>query len=379
MMDSKGVGGLGSLVLALAVCGTFINAREARAECPLYHASFEATVVGIPTPSPENTGVDVLFARQVAGGPGYTAQFHEIPWNGHSGCLGPGTLKFKAIDDEYASSDWQGQVTCTQEEYHGPVHCSGSVTIEMHKPYTQDANDPSHRPRESTSPDPPCSAVGNPVSVVTGNMFLDQTDAVVPGWGLGLNLTRSYNSARRGYQGAFGAGWTHSYEKELEVMETAVLMIREGDGVATFYWDSDSDQTFELSLRQPRRAGSWNPAVIYTRNFPDGSHETYDGSGNLTSMVDAVGNTVSLACASDRLTSVTDPAGRQLTFTYSGTHITSASGPGGPVAVYTYSGNNLKTVTYPRLGREIGSEVRDGDQWALLLWDGGRRISGVEL
>ncbi len=56
----------------------------------------------------------------------------------------------------------------------------------------------------------PGGKVSKPVSVTTGNVDLDQTDATIPGLGLGLQFTRSYNSQNiiPGRFGIFGPGWT---------------------------------------------------------------------------------------------------------------------------------------------------------------------------
>jgi len=350
---------VGPIALGLTVLSMFMNPTEARAFCRLGYGAPELTLVGFPSPKPDNYHVALLTARRhPADGGGHFNLVETVPWGTSSSsfCLLPGRWQFQAQDEEGlvgpdTSTGWTDyDVSCEEDDtsYSG-VRCSGTATIEMHKPYTQGANNISHRPRCTQEPCAPCAAVGEPVSCLTGNMFLDQTDASIPGWGPGLNLTRSYNSgtAYGGYEGAFGAGWTHTYEKKLDVMEPGVVMVRNSNGVATFYRDSNGSQTFGAHLPATAKESVAESGGTYVRNFPDGAYETYDSSGNLTSMVDAVGNTLSLAYESGKLVSVTDPAGRQLTFTYAGGHITSVSGPAGVIAEYTYNGNNLETVTYP--------------------------------
>jgi hypothetical protein len=68
-----------------------------------------------------------------------------------------------------------------------------------------------------TCPAVPASE-GNPISLVSGNVYLDQSDAQVRGVRTVLDFTRSYNSVNRasGLYGIFGPGWTHAYEQKLQ-------------------------------------------------------------------------------------------------------------------------------------------------------------------
>ena len=69
------------------------------------------------------------------------------------------------------------------------------------------------RPNCRASRVPVPSAVGRPVSVTSGNMFLDQVDVTVAGVGPALVFSRSYNSANDEPGGLLGPGWTHSLER----------------------------------------------------------------------------------------------------------------------------------------------------------------------
>jgi len=286
------------------------------------------------------------------------------PWGSITGCLGTGSpnWRFQAKGDTsppgapaYEVSPWVGGASCTGN---GPnTMCGGGFFILLHRQGTVNNHKaPENRPRPPSgnqAPSCPTSHEGQPVSVVTGNMFLDQTDFVMPGWGAGINLTRSYNSMN-GYHnvvGGFGRGWTHPYERKVEVVVVdLILRIWEGNGVATLYSDPDGDSTFEAYA--PKTETSWivESGGTYTRNFRDGSSEAYNSSGKLTSTPDPLGNTITLTYASGKLTGISDSANRQITFTYGGSRISSASGPAGLIATYTYDPikpTHLKTVTYP--------------------------------
>src|SRR5262245_12115233 len=85
----------------------------------------------------------------------------------------------------------------------------------------------------------PPSDVGRPVNVNTGNAWLSQTDAVIPGIGAPLVLSRDYNSGNAADPRAsmgFGRGWTHRYGQTLTPAPTAgVLQLMQGSGVAAYY------------------------------------------------------------------------------------------------------------------------------------------------
>lgn len=220
--------------------------------------------------------------------------------------------------------------------------------------------DPTIRPCNSNpcdpgSPDGPpggSQSTGNPISVVTGNMYLDQTDMIVPTPGMDLDFVRSYNSqlAYRSVGGGFGPGWTHPYEQNLSFPYTGIIMLRQGDGVPIYFQDMDANLTYEASVpfnqesRIKKRADG-----TYIRRLRKGGSETYDSAGRLTSLVDSFGNTTTLGRdGSHRLTSINGPGSRSLTLTYNASNrIETLSGPAGLIATYTYDASNrLQKVTY---------------------------------
>ena len=218
-----------------------------------------------------------------------------------------------------------------------------------------DADPPSSDPQPPGPPNPP-EVVGMPVSVTTGNVYLDQKDAVVNGVH-GLKLTRSYNSKNAAVTlaGTLGRGWSHSYDIRVNFFSPGVIVLRKGSGVSAFFQDGNNDLRYDASV--PLTEASWiefsDPHFI--RRFPGGGSQRFSiTTGRLLSIRDAVGSeTVLHYDASDRLDSVTDPGGRALTFQYH--PVTGAlwtlTGPSGVLATYTYlnqAGGSLAldTVTY---------------------------------
>ena len=211
----------------------------------------------------------------------------------------------------------------------------------------------------TVTPNGPGCTVACPVSVTTGNMDLDQTDAVIPGVGLGLRFSRSYNShnVATGRFGVFGRGWTHSYEKRLTFPAANVILLRSGNGQPAYFQDSDVNGSYLASA--PFTKESWiekQSATVYVRHFRRGGSERYEvltaGTASLTALIDAAGNVTTLGYVAGKLTTITDPGGRQLTLAYNGTQLQQLTGPDGPIATFTYIalggslGSALNTVTY---------------------------------
>src|ERR1039458_606781 len=141
------------------------------------------------------------------------------------------------------------------------------------------------------------------------------TDVTIPGKGLSLVFTRSYNSLDS-YAGPMGAGWTHSYNVYLTVDgTTGVVAIKQGDGHQEFY--SPSSYTAQT-------AGLFSALVkngdgSFTQTFKNQTKFNFSSAGRLSTVVDRNGNTQALAYdGSGKLASVTDPSGRGLTFSYDG-------------------------------------------------------------
>jgi RHS repeat-associated protein len=203
--------------------------------------------------------------------------------------------------------------------------------------------------------------LGHPVDCATGNQVESQTDLHVGGRGMGLDLTRTYNSrlaAKLGSHGVWGYGWAGPYSAHVTTEKVVFgLGVQE---VAMVYQDNGSAVRFERgSAEEP-----WSPAgplvqatltgsgggYVYT--LPSQSKLTFDGSGRLSSEADRNGNTMTMTRNGEgRLESVTDPAGRKMAFAYNAEGLTeSAKDPLGHTVKYTYEAGNLASVTEPGEG-----------------------------
>ncbi len=195
----------------------------------------------------------------------------------------------------------------------------------------------------------PSTVVGQPVSCVSGNMSFAEADAEIPSRGGDILFARTYNSAARGagQYGVFGPGWSHAYERRVEVLRAGVLKLRRADGLPRYFADPGGTGHFEESV--PFSREEWIDKEAdgsYRLGFRRGGFETYSAGGQLTSIVDASGNTTTLGYVSGKLTTITSPSGRSLSLGYAGSQLTSLSGPAGAMATYSYLNGRLDTVHY---------------------------------
>jgi RHS repeat-associated protein len=205
----------------------------------------------------------------------------------------------------------------------------------------------SENPSAPGQPHPKC---GKPVSCATGNESTSQTDLSIGGRGVGLDLTRTYNSqaAAAGASGAFGHGWSSSFSDHLalEPGEKRVTLIQAEGSTVPFSQSGAS--LIAPTWTQDTLTGSTEAG--YTLTYPDQIKLKFSGStGRLESETDRNGNTTTLGYGgTGRLETITDPASRKITLTYNGEGlIESAKDPIGHVVKYAYEGGNLASVTEP--------------------------------
>lgn len=217
------------------------------------------------------------------------------------------------------------------------------------------------------------SATDYPVNTATGNFWHTFDDLLIPGRGIPLELSHTYNSAMAGTNGPLGYGWTHSYQMALAITPTSVTVVQENASQVTFtkrgtdYWAPPR----VLATLVKEGDGTYT----FTRRKRDVFR--FDSTGKLTSMKDLNNYTTTLAYdGSGRLSTVTDPANRTLTFAYDGSNrvisVTDTASPArvvsfaydavtgnmtqftnvaGGVTVFTYDASHrLLTMTDPRNG-----------------------------
>jgi RHS repeat-associated protein len=221
--------------------------------------------------------------------------------------------------------------------------------------------------------------IAEPVNTATGNYIFQRTDLRIPGRGLPLVFTRTYNTLDP-YTGPLGAGWTHAYNVILREAADGTVTIKREDGheesysplgggryAPEFTWVVDdlvknADGSFTLTTKnqtQLQFTSGGQLASIVDRN---GNTMTLQYSGGtLVTIIDTVGRAVSLTSdGSNRITALTDPAGRTVRYTYDAQgNLATATDPNGGVMSFAYDGNHRVTQIHDERGNALLANVYD--------------------
>lgn len=191
---------------------------------------------------------------------------------------------------------------------------------------------------------------GQPVDTASGNFWHTFTDFAIPGRGLALSFSRTYNSIDAGTEGRLGFGWIDSYGAHLTVDPTTgnVTLFDESGGALTYTAGGGG-------LQAPPRVLSpltKNSDGSFTLTRHDLSKLTFDTSGRLVQETDRNGYATILAYSGSQLTSVIDPAGRSLALAYNSSGLlASVTDPLPRTVSYSYDASgNLTGVVDPAVG-----------------------------
>jgi RHS repeat-associated protein len=195
------------------------------------------------------------------------------------------------------------------------------------------------------------SCSGDPVNCATGDFSESQTDLLIGGRGVPLDLTRTYSAqaaAAASSAGTFGYGWTGSFSDHLAIEgggEKAMLISGNGN---TFAFTKVSGTTY-AGPAWSQNSLSGSPEAGYTLICADQTKLAFSGAGKLQAVTDRNGNETTLGYdEAGRLKTITDAAGRELTYTYNGGgQVESVKDPMGHLVKYAYESGNLASVTLP--------------------------------
>ena len=203
---------------------------------------------------------------------------------------------------------------------------------------------------------PTCPHATNPISLATGNTYIEETDLRIPGLSNGLTLSRTWNSQWPASQissqvGIFGPNWRSTYEERVFLGSDGYMRCARGDGS---FWSFGVGGP-GWAVAAPANAGATlvQGRSNWTLTLKNGEQRLFNiTSGSLTAIIDRNGNTTQLTYDGlNRLVTVTDPVSRYLTFTYASDTsflVTSVTSSVGPSLTYAYdSQNRLSQVTKP--------------------------------
>ena len=219
------------------------------------------------------------------------------------------------------------------------------------------------------------------VGCQTGNYSQTQTDFSIGGRGVGLDLSRTYNSqaAAAGKKGIFGYGWSSSFSDHLvsEPVSHTVELVQ-ADGSAISFLEGAGEAFTAPQWTQDTLKGS--SAAGYSLTLENQTVYRFSGAGRLESVTDRNENATTLAYnGSGKLETITDPAGRKIKLEYNAEGLVeSAEDPMKHVVKYTYESGNLATVTQPGEAALRWQFKYDGSHRMFELTDGRGEKSTVE-
>lgn len=183
-----------------------------------------------------------------------------------------------------------------------------------------------------------------PVNAQYGNFFHQFGDLALPGRGPAIGLTRTYNSdaAFSAVDSPFGYGWSFSYGISLAATSSTVTIRQENGAQVQFDLVSST-----WVPHVPRMNASLVHNGDGTWTFVRKQNETitFDSTGRVTGFTDRNSYTTAVAYPTSSTMVITEPAGRTLTLTFTSGHITAAADSTGRSLSYTYDGSgNLTDV-----------------------------------
>ncbi len=222
-----------------------------------------------------------------------------------------------------------------------------------------------------------------------GDFYLDHTDVHAPG-GLGMDITRIYNSFDGDRKGIFGTGWGSRAEDYLKLQDDGSIVVHEyGGGANNTFTPTTSSlrpqaQIISEIMGAAEQAGQFGGEadraayrVWLTRNQDNEEQawETFVGLGLLKSQEPAVGETFfSGRFATEFLTRV--PEGYQRVSTYNGQTIYEAFDLSGRLTRLWDANHDYVALTYGSDGRLAETTDNEGHRFAFSFTSDGfvRRI-----
>lgn len=200
------------------------------------------------------------------------------------------------------------------------------------------------------------AAAGRPISLASGNTYIEENDVRIPGLSGGLTLTRTWNSLWPATQsafriGLFGPNWRSNFEERVFVGNDHYVKYSRGDG--SFWSLGCGSGGWKVTAPANASATLVPGSPYWTLTFQNGERRMFDNtSGKLVSIIDRNGNATQLSYDSlARLITITDPGSRHLYFNYGGGSsylVTSVTSDVGSTIAYSYdSQGRLAQVTEP--------------------------------
>lgn len=225
----------------------------------------------------------------------------------------------------------------------------------------------------------------DPVSVSTGNYLHQTLDVVISGGpGGGVRFGRTYNSLAAGRVGAFGFGWSHTFDVRLTPGADGATL-RHGDGREEQLLPGDARvrtvdgaAEFTTSARAVWRFDATGSLAMATDRSSNRWLLRYDDVGHLASVEDPSGRELRFeADDGRRIVAVTDVLGRAWRYDYDEAgDLVAAVDPAGARWTYAYdSAHHLVSLTDPDGGLVVENTYDDSGRVIAQVDSAGARWS----
>jgi|GEM_PF-3148428 len=198
------------------------------------------------------------------------------------------------------------------------------------------------------------SYVGN-VNVNNGNLILSERDVYLPGRGIPIQITRSYNSVDT-FNGMFGYGWrlnTGMFLTFNDPLNSKIIVLTDGDGTKhTFIQDEEgtwqSPPGVHLEIRYQAATSSIPTAYFILTDKSQTNFYFNASNGRLEFYKDENNNRTNIYYNTDgTIRSLLDPSGRSVRFNYENGRIRTISGAEIPTVSYEFNvAGQLESITH---------------------------------
>ena len=163
---------------------------------------------------------------------------------------------------------------------------------------------------------------GLEVNSFTGNLFFQRTDLYLPGPGMPIDLSFSYNSYRDSLDWGYGAGWTFSYHYRYypDTAGSPNLIVERPDGRRDLYTFNGSGYDAPTGIFDTWTETSPGEYVLESKFgvqmfFEDPSHQ------RITRMREPNGNELTFSYTGEELTQIDHSSGRSVTLNWQNGHL----------------------------------------------------------
>ena len=165
---------------------------------------------------------------------------------------------------------------------------------------------------------------GEPVDTASGNFYESATDLSIPGRGMSLALTRTYNSSQAGTPGPLGYGWASNLGMSLSPPGGSGPVTITQEGGAQVVFTPQGSGYVPAAPRDIDTLGLSGGTWTFVRRGSD-TFNFSAATGLLISEKDRNGYTTTFGYTGGQLTSITDSSQRTLTLGWTGQNLTSVT------------------------------------------------------